>query len=260
MPCQVVVAERVVAIADLASSGIGWWSATVGRRRRRAGRPASGRRAATPRPRAPRGEDRSHGERHQPRRRRPRRRRRPAACERGGRGDLGQAHRRGRWSWSRPGVVVDGAAGRRSAARWCVVPGTVDVVEVPPGAVPTARPRSMRPTPNSSSRPGAPRSWAVASSRSTAACGLRPVLRSTASAPPRGAPPSTCRPGRRSRSRWPADPVGRQDALRRAAGRAVVGVGLGLAAGRRHRPAGRAQQARSWRCCRTRARRRGWWR
>ena len=81
-----------------------------------------------------------------------------------------------------PGVVVEELV-LVIVVAVVLVPGSVVVVEVPPGAVPTARPRSMRPTPNWSSRPGGPRSCAVASSRSTAACGLSPVLRSTASAP-----------------------------------------------------------------------------
>src|SRR5690242_15614659 len=70
-----------------------------------------------------------------------------------------------------PGTVVDETLLLLvTVGRVVLVPGTVDVVEVPPGAVPTARPRSIRPTPYSLSRPGAPRSWAVASNRSMAAC------------------------------------------------------------------------------------------
>src|SRR5436190_10596484 len=82
-----------------------------------------------------------------------------------------------------PGVVVDEAVLVGGVDDEVVAPGAVDVVDVPPGAVPTARPRSIRPTPYSASRPFGPRSWAVARSRSMAAVGVRPVLRSTASAP-----------------------------------------------------------------------------
>ena len=108
--------------------------------------------------------------------------------------------------WSRSAGAVLAVAGAVVRAGGGVAGGAVVAVAgavVAGGAGPTALGHVDAAVAEEASRPGGPRSVAVASSRSMAAWGDSPCRAAPRARPTRAAPPSRCRPGRRTALCWP---------------------------------------------------------